>query len=46
LFVQASTALQDLPLWAQKLHETHDDGKHLFVHAGIRPKVPLAQQAE
>ena len=25
---------------------THDDGTHLFVHAGIRPNVPLDQQAE
>lgn len=23
---------------------THDDGTHLFVHAGIRPGVPLAEQ--
>jgi len=78
LFVQAATALRDLPFWAQQLHEftlvsyglapdspshlrgefhrhaaflatlplTHDDGTHLFVHAGIRPNVPLDQQAE
>jgi len=25
---------------------THDDGTHLFVHAGVRPNVPLDQQAE
>ena len=29
--------LQSLPL-------THDDGTHLFVHAGIRPGVPLERQ--
>ncbi|KAB0676096.1 metallophosphoesterase family protein [Aureimonas leprariae] len=25
---------------------THDDGTHLFVHAGIRPGVPLERQSE
>ncbi len=25
---------------------THDDGTHLFVHAGIRPEVPLDEQEE
>jgi serine/threonine protein phosphatase 1 len=25
---------------------THDDGTHFFVHAGVRPNVPLEQQAE
>ncbi|MCW6507493.1 metallophosphoesterase family protein [Lichenifustis flavocetrariae] len=25
---------------------THDDGRYLFVHAGIRPGVPIAEQTE
>lgn len=25
---------------------THDDGRHLFVHAGLRPGIPLAEQTE
>ena len=28
------------------LPRTHDDGRYLFVHAGIRPNVPLAHQTE
>ncbi|KAA9007161.1 serine/threonine protein phosphatase [Histidinibacterium aquaticum] len=31
--------LESLPLWIE-------DGPHLFVHAGIRPGVPLEEQAE
>jgi serine/threonine protein phosphatase 1 len=34
-----ATFISGLPL-------THDDGKHLFVHAGIRPNIPLADQDE
>jgi serine/threonine protein phosphatase 1 len=34
-----ATFLAGLPL-------THDDGRYLFVHAGIRPGVPMADQTE
>ncbi len=78
LFVTAATGRDELPVWAQRLHEhalqsygltpespksqradllrhvafladlplTHDDGTNLFVHAGIRPFVPLDEQSE
>jgi serine/threonine protein phosphatase 1 len=30
--------------WLQCLHDLHDDGRRLFVHAGINPLRPLDQQ--
>jgi len=42
------TSPKDLPAdhlaWIHNLPTHHDDGQRFFVHAGIRPGVPLDQQ--
>jgi serine/threonine protein phosphatase 1 len=37
-------ALVDAALWCESLPLTHEDDLRLFVHAGIRPGIPLANQ--
>jgi serine/threonine protein phosphatase 1 len=44
------TAARDLPLahlnWMRSLRLTYDDGRRLFVHAGVNPRSPLDAQRE